>query len=76
LKTETDQLLKKLITIKGLLSLISCIYLIKNHPPEVLERFGRHQPPEVAISIITLFELEYGAEKSGQRQRPSNSVKS
>lgn len=51
-----------------------CIYLIKNHPPEVLERFSRHQPQDVAISIITLFELEYGAEKSSQRQRAQKAL--
>ena len=46
-----------------------CIYLIKNHPPEVLEKFRLYRPSEVAISTISLFELEYGVEKSSQRQR-------
>ena len=46
-----------------------CIYLIKNHPPEVLEKFRHYRPSEVAISTISLFELEYGVEKSSQRQR-------
>jgi tRNA(fMet)-specific endonuclease VapC len=46
-----------------------CISLIKNHPPAVLEKFKQHQPQDVAISIITLFELEYRVEKSQQQQR-------
>jgi predicted nucleic acid-binding protein len=40
-----------------------CIYLIKKRPPEVIERFRQHSPEEVAISTITLFELEYGVQK-------------
>lgn len=46
-----------------------CIYLIKNRPPEVLEQFQRYHPSDIAISTVSLFELEYGAEKSKQRQR-------
>ncbi len=46
-----------------------CIYLIKKRPPEVLERFRQHLPQDVAISTITLFELQYGAEKSQYPQR-------
>ena len=46
-----------------------CIYLIKKRPPEVLERFRQHSPQDVAISIITLFELDYGVEKSQYPQR-------
>ena len=49
-----------------------CIYLIKNRPPGVQERFRQHSPREVAISIITLFELQYGVEKSQYRQRSEN----
>jgi len=41
-----------------------CIYLIKKQPPEILERFARHHPGDVAISTISVFELEYGAAKS------------
>jgi len=51
-----------------------CIYLIKNHPPEVLDRFRQHSPQDVAISIITLFELEYGVEKSQYRQRSKDAL--
>ncbi|OGQ95852.1 MAG: hypothetical protein A2521_01725 [Deltaproteobacteria bacterium RIFOXYD12_FULL_57_12] len=51
-----------------------CIYLIKNHPPAVLEKFRQHQPQDVAISSVTLFELEYGVEKSQQRQRAQKAL--
>jgi tRNA(fMet)-specific endonuclease VapC len=51
-----------------------CIYLIKKRPPEVLERFKQHSPQNVAISIITLFELEYGVEKSQYRQRSEDAL--
>ncbi len=46
-----------------------CIYLIKERPDAVLERFRRHSPKDCAISTITLFELQYGVEKSQYRQR-------
>jgi len=51
-----------------------CIYLIKKRPPEVLERFRQHSPQDVAISTITLFELEYGAEKSQYPQRSKDAL--
>jgi tRNA(fMet)-specific endonuclease VapC len=41
-----------------------CIYLIKNRPQKVLERFRQYTPKEIAISSITVFELEYGIQKS------------
>ena len=51
-----------------------CIYLIKKHPSEVLERFRQHSPQDVAISTITLFELQYGIEKSQYRQRSEGAL--
>ena len=59
---------------KYLLDTNICIYLIKKHPPEVLEHFRKHPPKEVAISIITLFELQYGVEKSQYRQRSEDAL--
>jgi tRNA(fMet)-specific endonuclease VapC len=41
-----------------------CIYLIKQRPPSVLERFTAFPVGEIGISVITLAELEYGASKS------------
>lgn len=51
-----------------------CIYLIKKRPPEVLEKFRQHSPQEVAISIITMFELEYGVQKSASKKRSENAL--
>ena len=42
-----------------------CIYLMKNHPPEVAVRFAQYYVGEVVISAITLAELEYGVTCSG-----------
>lgn len=41
-----------------------CIYLIKKRPQEVLETFRKYKPKDMAISSITVFELEYGIQKS------------
>jgi len=51
-----------------------CIYLIKKHPPEILRRFREHAPQDVAIATITLFELQYGVEKSQYRQRSQDAL--
>ena len=42
-----------------------CIYLMKQQPPEVAERFSRCRVGEVLISAITAAELEYGVVASG-----------
>ncbi len=41
-----------------------CIYIIKQKPVKVLERFTRYSPGDMLISSITIAELRYGAEKS------------
>jgi tRNA(fMet)-specific endonuclease VapC len=51
-----------------------CIYLIKKQSPEIFERFRKHSPQDVAISTITLFELQYGVEKSQYRQRSGDAL--
>ena len=51
-----------------------CLYLIKKRPPGVLERFREHLPQDVGISTITLFELQYGIEKSQYRQRSEDAL--
>ncbi|HEV8678810.1 MAG TPA: type II toxin-antitoxin system VapC family toxin [Stellaceae bacterium] len=43
-----------------------CIYLIKNRPPELRDRFDSLLG-ELCISVITLGELHFGAEKSPRR---------
>ncbi|MFO1379803.1 MAG: type II toxin-antitoxin system VapC family toxin [Chitinivorax sp.] len=46
-----------------------CIYIAKHNPPAVRERFARHSASELAMSVITLSELRFGAEKSQTRER-------
>lgn len=43
-----------------------CIYVIKQKPPRVLERFRQTQISQLGISSITLSELMYGAAKSAR----------
>jgi predicted nucleic acid-binding protein len=50
-----------------------CIYLIKEHPASVLERFASH-PVGIGMSVITLAELEYGVSKSSRSRQESRSV--
>ena len=51
-----------------------CIYLIKKRPLSVIDRFRQYSPKDVAISTITLFELQYGIEKSQYRQRSEDAL--
>ena len=46
-----------------------CIYIIKNHPPTVIQKLKQFSPDDIAISSITVCELEYGASKSGNPER-------
>ncbi len=46
-----------------------CIYLIKEHPPSVVERFVTHPVGDIGISVMTLAELEYGVSKSRRPAR-------
>ena len=44
-----------------------CIYVSKNHPTTVRDRFNL-EAEHLCISAITLAELNYGAEKSARRE--------
>ncbi len=44
-----------------------CIYLKRHQPPEVVARFDALEPSEVAISSVTLAELEYGVSRSARQ---------
>ncbi len=46
-----------------------CIYLIKHRPQRLRNRFDQITPGEIAISVITLAELEYGAAKSSRPEQ-------
>ena len=46
-----------------------CIYLIREKPASVLERFNQYDVGNVGISVITLAELECGVSKSSKPGR-------
>lgn len=41
-----------------------CIYIIKQKPPEVLQRFNNYKIGDIGVSAITVAELEFGVQKS------------
>jgi tRNA(fMet)-specific endonuclease VapC len=49
---------------KFLLDTNICIYIIKQKPSEVLEKFNNYQVGDIGISSITVAELEFGIQKS------------
>lgn len=57
------------MSIRYLLDTNICIYIAKHNPPEVRERFASHQARELSMSVVTLGELRFGAEKSQARER-------
>jgi tRNA(fMet)-specific endonuclease VapC len=42
-----------------------CIYLIKRHPPEIVNKFNQYRKGEIVISSITWAELCCGIQKDG-----------
>lgn len=54
---------------KYMLDTNTCIYIIKQKPVEVIERFRKLQISQVSISSITLSELEYGVIKSSKPEQ-------
>jgi tRNA(fMet)-specific endonuclease VapC len=52
--------------VKYLLDTNTCIYIINKKPPSAISRIQSKQPEEVAISTVTVAELEYGVHR---RQR-------
>lgn len=57
------------MTTRYLLDTNICIYIAKYNPPSVREHFTRHSANELAVSVITLGELRFGAEKSQAKER-------
>jgi tRNA(fMet)-specific endonuclease VapC len=51
-----------------------CIYIAKNNPQAVRSRFERHAANELAMSVVTLGELRYGAERSQARERAVQAI--
>lgn len=57
------------MTTRYLLDTNICIYIAKYNPPSVRERFTQHIANELAMSVITLGELRFGAEKSQSKEQ-------
>ncbi len=47
-----------------LLDTNTCIYIIKQKPPEILQKFNAYNVGDIGISSITVAELEFGVQKS------------
>jgi len=59
---------------KLLLDTNICIYIIKQKPANVLERFLEYQIGDIGISTITLSELRYGVAKSAHREKNAKAL--
>lgn len=46
-----------------------CIYIIKQRPPEVLTRFNAYVIGDIAVSSITVAELQFGVQRSQTPER-------
>lgn len=57
------------MSVNYLLDTNICIYIAKHNPPSVRERFSQLTADQLAMSVITLGELRFGAEKSQSRER-------
>jgi len=55
--------------IKYMLDTNICIYIIKQNPKNVIERFRQAQVSEIGVSSTTLSELEYGVMKSAKSEQ-------
>ncbi|MGK7930132.1 MAG: type II toxin-antitoxin system VapC family toxin [Microcystaceae cyanobacterium] len=54
---------------KYLLDTNICIYIIKEKPKSVFDKFNSLKPLDIAISSITVAELKYGIYKSQKSQQ-------
>jgi tRNA(fMet)-specific endonuclease VapC len=63
------------MTARYLLDTNICIYIQRQKPPEVLERFKRLKFGDTVISVITYGELRFGTEKSKQREQASEMLR-
>lgn len=59
---------------KLLLDTNICIYIIKQQPVTVLNRFLEYQVGDIGISSITLAELRYGVAKSAHREKNAKAL--
>jgi tRNA(fMet)-specific endonuclease VapC len=57
------------MVLQALLDTNICIYIARNRPPSVAERFAQAAPGSLGISLITWGELCFGADKSNDPLR-------
>jgi tRNA(fMet)-specific endonuclease VapC len=50
--------------VKYLLDTITCIYIINRKPPSAVARIRSKQSEDIAVSTVTIAELEYGVYRS------------
>jgi tRNA(fMet)-specific endonuclease VapC len=51
--------------VKCLLDTNICVFVIRQRRPNVVQRFRQYAAHELGISVVTLAELRYGADRSG-----------
>ena len=59
---------------KLLLDTNICIYIIKQQPAAVLQRFLEYEVGDIGISSITLAELRYGVAKSSHQEKNAKAL--
>ncbi len=59
---------------KLMLDTNTCIYIIKQQPPAVINRFLEYQVGDICISAITLSELRHGVAKSQDKDKNSKAL--
>ncbi len=55
--------------IRFMLDTNTCIYIIKQKPAKVIERFRQTEVSQIGISSITLSELQFGVAKSSRPEQ-------
>ena len=51
-----------------------CIYLIRHQPQAVLDHFRQQEVGDVAVSVVTVAELQHGVAKSRQVERNAQAL--
>ena len=51
-----------------------CIYIIKNNPISVRQKFEQISASNLVLSMVTLAELRYGAEKSQAKEKAIKAI--
>ena len=59
---------------KYLLDTNICIYLINEKPKELMNKFERYPIHEFGISYVTQLELQFGVQKSTQKNKNQNAL--